>query len=375
MLRERDTPMHLFDLVPTLSMALDPVLTQRDRRLDDDTLFQAVKADLAHRLPRPLLDGRPSTPVEVILRMLVVKHLYGWSDEATARWVGDRLVWRQCCRVEAEPGPEETTLRRWAHLIQPVTLHRGLDHLVVLARSLTSTRGRKLRLEGTVGATTSHHPTDRTWLDDGVRGLSRRVGDAKQARQEATVLARRAFRNRTRSATRQMQRIMEAARQRGAQVEDRRRTASQRRLTITTPMGQQAARVGSVRIDHGTPRGRQVATALHRVVPWGQPVMTQTTRRLCQGEAVPAPAQVVSLVEPHPAIMRQGKPGQPTACGRGLWLDAVEGGIMSRDAGLEGNPAADAPLPPSLDQHRHVGQRPPRLLAGERGLHTTANER
>ena len=61
------------------ALALDPVLAQRDHLLDDDPLFQAVKADLAHRRPRTLSDGRPSTPVEVILRMLVIKHLYGWS--------------------------------------------------------------------------------------------------------------------------------------------------------------------------------------------------------------------------------------------------------------------------------------------------------
>jgi transposase, IS5 family len=85
MLRERYAPMNLFDLVSALSLALDPVLTQLDRVLADDTLFQAVKADLAHRFPRTPIDGRPSTPVEVILRMLLVKHLYGWSSEATER--------------------------------------------------------------------------------------------------------------------------------------------------------------------------------------------------------------------------------------------------------------------------------------------------
>ena len=66
MLRERYAPMNLFDLVPALSLALDPVLTQLDTLLDDDTLFQTVKADMARRRPRTLLDGRPSTPVEVI---------------------------------------------------------------------------------------------------------------------------------------------------------------------------------------------------------------------------------------------------------------------------------------------------------------------
>src|SRR5688500_8202525 len=173
MLRERYTPINLFDLVPTLRLALDPVLAQLDHLLDDDTLFQAVKADLARRRPQTLRDGRPSTPVEVILRMLVVKHLYGWSYEATERWVSDSLVLRQFCRVYAERGPDDTTVLRWANLIQPATLHHLLDHVVELARSLKVTHGRQLRIDGTVVATNIHHPTDSTLPYDGVRVLSR----------------------------------------------------------------------------------------------------------------------------------------------------------------------------------------------------------
>jgi transposase, IS5 family len=92
MLRERYAPMTRFALVPALRLELDPGLSQRDHVLDDDPLCQAVTADLAQRCPRTLLDGRPSTPVEVVLRRLVVKPLYGWSDEATECWVSDRLV-------------------------------------------------------------------------------------------------------------------------------------------------------------------------------------------------------------------------------------------------------------------------------------------
>ena len=62
MLRDRYEPMNLFALVSALSLALDPVLTELDRILDDDTLFQAVRADLIRRLPRTPIDGRPSTP-------------------------------------------------------------------------------------------------------------------------------------------------------------------------------------------------------------------------------------------------------------------------------------------------------------------------
>jgi hypothetical protein len=66
-------------------------------------------------------------------------------------------------------------------------------------------------------------------------------------------------------------------------------------------------------------------------------------------------------------MIREGKPGHPTAFGRVIRLDAVAGGILSRYAGLEGHPGEEAPLPPNLDHHLRVFTRPPRLLAGDRG--------
>jgi IS5 family transposase len=356
-------------------MALDPVLTQLDRVLDDDTLFQTVKVDMARRWPRTRTDGRPSTPVEVILRLLVVKHLYGWSYEATERWVSDSLVLRQFCRVYVAPVPDDTTLLRWANLIQPETLHGLLDHIVRLARSLQVTRGRKLRIDGTVVATNMHHPTDSTLLYDGVRVLGRTLAQARAVLQKTSGMGREAVRDRTRSAKRQMKRIMEAARQRGTEAADRMRTAYQHLLDIAQATVQHAYRVGPVLTAQATAPGQQLAATLAHMVPLVSQVISQTTRRILQGEAVPAAEKVVSLFEPHTAIIRKGKPGKPTEFGRVVWLDEVEGGIISRYAVLEGNPPEDAQLPPSLDHHRRVFDRPPRVLAGDRGVHSAANER
>jgi IS5 family transposase len=367
--------MNLFDLVPALSMAMDPVLTQLDTLLDDDILFQAVKADLAQRFPRTSTTGRPSTPVAVILRLLVVKHLYGWSYEQTEQFVADSLVLRQFCRVYAAPVPDDTTLIRWANLIQPATLHRLNDHVVELARALKVTRGRKLRIDGTVVETTMHPPTDSTLLYDGVRVLSRTLGKAKAIVQQVPSLAREALRDRTRSAKRQMKRIMEAARQRGEQAAEGMRTAYERLLTLTTTRVKQAEQVREVLRERATPKAQQLVRTVQQFVPLVQQVITQTTRRVIQGEAVFASEKVVSLFEPHTAIIRKGKPGRPTEFGRVIWLDEVEGGIVSRYAVLAGNPAEDAQLPPSLDHHLRVFHHPPRLLAGDRGVHTQANER
>ncbi len=76
-----------------------PLSRELDRLLEDDLILQRLKADLARRAPHSLCRGRHSTPVEVILRLFVVKRLYQWSYEDTEHFVSDSLVLRQFCRI------------------------------------------------------------------------------------------------------------------------------------------------------------------------------------------------------------------------------------------------------------------------------------
>src|SRR6266581_3326197 len=102
MIRDRYDPVDLFTQIPKLCLQFEPVL--------------------ARRSPGSLTRGRGSTPVEVILRMLVVRRLYDWSYEETEHFVGDSLVLRQFCRLYLAPSPDDTTLIRWAGLIGPATV-------------------------------------------------------------------------------------------------------------------------------------------------------------------------------------------------------------------------------------------------------------
>ena len=79
MIVDRYDPINLFELVPKLKLQFEPQLANLDELLDDDELFKLLKADLLKRYPNSGRLGRHSTPAEVILRMLVVKRLYGWS--------------------------------------------------------------------------------------------------------------------------------------------------------------------------------------------------------------------------------------------------------------------------------------------------------
>lgn len=212
MLRDRYAPMNVLALVSAPGMELDPVLTELSRLLDDNVLFETVKADLARRYPRTLTDGRPSTPIEVRVRMLVIKHLYGWSYDQTCQLVSGSLVLRQFCRVYLAAVPRDTTLLRWANLIRPATLHQLHEHVVELATQLKITHGRKLRIDGTVVETNIHYPVDSTLLGDGVRVLTRTIQRAKAVLPHRAPLGRTAFRKRTRSVRQVMKGLIDTAR-------------------------------------------------------------------------------------------------------------------------------------------------------------------
>jgi len=173
MLRDQYAVDKFFMEIANYTTAMEPVLAQIDQVLEDVELFQMVKDDMSRRYAKTLKTGRSSTPVEVIVRMLAVKHLYNLSYEQTERQVSDSLVLRQFCRVYFERVPDDTTLIRWAEQVQPETLASFNQRLVQLAKQLQVTRGRKLRTDSTVVETNVTYPTDKKLLAAGVAVLSR----------------------------------------------------------------------------------------------------------------------------------------------------------------------------------------------------------
>ncbi len=321
MLRDRFVPVDLFALAPALALEFEPVLARLDVLLDDDVLFGAVKTDLARRRPRTLETGRPSTPVEVILRLLIVRRLYGWSYAETERFVSDSLILRQFCRLGLERVPDDTTLLRWATLLRPATLEALLEHVVALARQRKVTRGRKLRVDSTVVQTPVHYPTDSSLLADGVRLLGRLIRRTRPIVQERLGSVRDAFRTRTRSARRQLQRIHRLARRKGEAAAEHQRAAYARLCRVARQVVRQAAGVRQAlagRARTADRRGERLAGDLDRLLPLVRRVIDQAERRVLRGEVVPAAEKVASLVEPHTAILPRHKPGQPVDVGRKL---------------------------------------------------------
>ncbi len=382
MIVDRYDPINLFEMVPKLNLEFEPELAHLDRLLDDDELFNLVKADLLKRHPNSKRLGRHSTPVEVVLRMLVVKRLYNFSYEQTERFVNDSIVLRQFCRLYLERVPDDTTLIRWANAVGSETVRALNDRAVELAHSLKATRGRKLRIDGTVVETNIHHPTDSALLGDGVRVVSRLLRRAREVlpTEELGRLGKEVFRTRNRSVRRVAQRLHRIARRKGEQARKDLKEAYQKLIALTQASCAGAGRVVEALRSHadGNADGKSggLMEKLEHFLPLVERGIKQAERRVLRGEQVPATEKLLSLFEGHTQIITRHKSGKPRGFGRKILIDEVDGGIVSRYEVLPESASERRELPESLEAHRDRFGRAPCLLAADRGLYySIENER
>ena len=361
-------------IIEDQALKMEPELAAIDRLLEDEVLYQLIKADLAKHRPKTLVTGRNSTPVEVILRMLALKRLYRWSYAQTEQYVRDSLILRWFCRAYFQPVLDHTNLNRWALLIQPETLHAFNDRVTTIATSLKVTRGRKLRTDGTVVETTIHYPTDSSLLSDGVRVLSRTLKRAKAVVSQSAQLTATTFRDRSRSARNQARRIANGARQKSQTAKTTMKQAYQRLLGITQATVQQAQTLLTVLQTQSEQTAQKLAQTLTTFIPRVQQVLDQTRRRVLQNETVPANQKIVSLFEAHTNIIRRQKAGKETEFGHKVWLDEVDGGVVTRWDVLQGNPDDAEQWRPALDHHRQQFGKPPLQASGDRALYSPDNE-
>src|SRR5260370_7669818 len=148
-------------------------MRQVDEVLSDPELVSTVYEALARRWPQSRTRGRKGTPAEVVLRLLLLKHIRNWSYAILEREVRANLVYRQFTRVGAQKVPDAKTLGRLGLALGPEIIDKLHQRVVAIAREKKIVRGRRLRVDTTVVETNIHYPTDSSLLGDAVRVLTR----------------------------------------------------------------------------------------------------------------------------------------------------------------------------------------------------------
>ncbi len=106
-----------------------------DQVLADELLVAAVYEALGKRRPKSRSRGRQGTPAEVVLRLLILKHIRNWSYEVLEREVRANLVYRNFTRVGGAKMPDAKTMGRLGRgCSAPQVIEQIHERIVKIAR-------------------------------------------------------------------------------------------------------------------------------------------------------------------------------------------------------------------------------------------------
>lgn len=369
MLRVSDPQTTIWDaLLPEEAKRLSDELTHIDQLLDDERFIAPYRKHFSATI------GRPSIPIETLLRMLYLKHRYRLGYESLCKEVSDSITWRRFCRIPLDkPVPHPTTILKLVRRCGVETIDALNEALLHKLREQKLLRGRKLRVDTTVLQADIDHPTDADLLEKAVRkigGLARRI----KGRGAAT---RTKFRDRARSAGKRMKMIGQTLRRRtgDAMAEIDRLTGevagiARRALHQAKDLLRNARRKLPERPQDGWLR-HHVET-LEQTVGHTERLLEQTAQRLSGDRKISD--RMVSLADPDARPIRRGKPQTPTEFGYKVFIGESSEGFIVVHETHKGNPSDVDQIVPAVEKVKELVGRAPETVVGDRGFGTAKVE-
>jgi len=348
-----------------------------DQVLDDDQLLSTVYEALTKRRPKSRTRGRLGTPAEVVLRLLLLKHIRNWSYEVVEREVRANLVYRSFTRVGGGKVPDDTVMNKWALALGPEVIENLHKRVVTIAQEKKVVEGRKMRVDTTVVETNIHYPTDSSLLGDGVRVLTRAM--KRIAAIAGNVGAK--LRDRSRSVKYRILEIGRAARSKGGAGKEKLQQGYGRLLASVSRVVGQAKRF-SREIASGVKKSSDVfqqaaldglRKELDTMVPRAEQVMRQARARIFGGDTHVS-EKLVSIFEPSTEVIRKGKASKPTEFGKMVKIQEAENQIITDYAVYEKRPSDSELVITGIESHAQRLGRVPRLVAGDAAFYSAKNE-
>ena len=352
-------------------------MTHADQVLADEQIVAAVYEALAKRHPKSRSRGRPGAPAEVVLRLLILKHIRNWSYGVLEREVRANLVYRDFTRVGAAKTPDAKTMGRWGVAVGPEVVKQIHERLVRLAQDKGVMEGRRMRVDTTVVETNIHYPTDSSLLGDGVRVLIRTMKKITTIAGEAGAR----LRDRSRTVKLRVLDIARAARSKAKQSREKLTQGYGKLLNSTSRVVGQAKRF-SKEIAAGVKRASSIrkqlvleglGQELDAMVPLIKQVMKQTRARIFRGDTR-AEGKIFSLFEPSTEIIRKGKAGKPNEFGKMVKLQEAENQIVIDYEVYAQRPHDSELLIAAIETHQAMLGRAPRLVAADAAFYSAKNE-
>jgi IS5 family transposase len=350
----------------------EPWMIQADRLLDDAELIDLVFEAQGKRHEHSAKKGRSQTPAEMVLRLLLLKHVRNWSFDVLEREVRMNLCYRDFTRIGMDKVPDAKTLARIGQALGGEVIAELHRRLVEIAQEEGVIQGRKLRVDTTVVETNIHYPTDSSLLGDGARVLTRTM---KKIEKRAGKLKRK-VRDRRRSVSKRVIAIATASRHKGAEGEAQRKKQYQELLRYSRQILNDTQRV-IAEVEQMSakkkPGLRGLCDHLTEMAGRVRHVVKQTKVRVFDG-ITQMPGKLVSLFEPHSEIIRKGKASKSTEFGKMVQVQETENQIVTHYDVFDHRPSDRDLLVGAVETHERVLGRVPQLATADAGYYSRAQE-
>ena len=140
------------------------------------------------------------------------------------------------------------------------------------------------------------------------------------------------------------------------------RDAYRKLIEIATASCAQVKRVREALCEDAELRAEALGKRWEHFVPLLEQGIAQASRRVLDGEQLPAAKKILSLFEEHTQIITCHKAGKPREFGRKVLIDEVNGGIICCYEVLSESAPKRSHLPESLRAHQKRFGRAPFLL-------------
>lgn len=340
---------------------LDELLTELGTKI-----LQKVEADLTYRLKNPYT-GAEGMSAEQVLRMALIKQMYGLSYRALMIRVEDSILLRRFAGYEFTLVPSHATLHENISRIEADTWEKINTALNKLATKRNLDDGKKVRIDTTGVETDIHHPTDASLLHDGIRVLCREMKKVLKRFPEI----RFPYHDRTRASKKLYTKI--------SLGKEQDRAGHYRRLVAygEEVLGLTSGAVGALQslpvAEDDEPVRKAFQENLVHVGDLLKRVIRQTRQRVFKGEKVDAQDKIVSIFEDHTDILQKGN--RETIFGHKICL-TIGAGTLIRDCQiLEGNPMDASVFEDSLASYRSKYRQIPEAVATDKGFGSGENAR
>ncbi len=344
----------------------------------------AVRHDLVPWGTQAATRGAPALAANVTICVAVLRRLtpalapgasVSWSYRTTMQELNVNAGWRWVCQLYLERVQNFRTIQEREAKLQPKTIRLIHEVVVEWGTRLGVTQARKLRLDGSVTETNIHYPTDSGLLDDAARVLSRLVKQARHLLQPRSAADKIWFRDRHRQAHHLARDISRLSRSKAKNTAKSSRKLYKRLLAVVQALLQQVAEIQPRLSALKDSSAEGLKEELDHYLPLVERVIQQTQQRVLYGKPVVAGDKVLSLFEPHTALICRGKAKpKETEFGRKIWYAEVDGGLISEYRLLKGNPNEAQFLVPSVQHHCQMFGKIPQEVCGDRGIHSPENE-